>query len=536
MTTKVKGSVWDTTDNELFISVKDFGAKGDGVTDDSVAINAAIQSMYNTTVPLGSYHNIPTLFFPNGEYYVTQTIDFSRSKGGATFGDEPGRGLRFLCSGYGAVIISDQPILILDLIGVRQATFEGLEIRSDTPLTGPIMGVLHARQSVTEAGQRAVASKVVYRDFWVRGHFSLRAMEMISTEQVSFYNTTIVNSAEQRECMLFANKDEEGLQSILNTRLLPSEINESFNTVNFSSCEFVNSQSLPSDTVPVMTVSQCQGLHFTNCYWKGEGPAGILVKGDVGGSNGLWVTEGLMEVTGNTEESPGNLKYPDHFVLIQSASKTNSYLGWFLDFRVHNQRLGVSFLGIDTNSASANMEGIEIYASPAVKGTLPGDPLDLIKTVSGTLAMSGHNTLWTQSLLDMSQMSTFTGEVYCELLANLTGNTTNGNTSGTFSTFEGYSGKIQFWKNHTIATGVLTLTQGTGITVLGESGADDLDTITIVGVRDGQRLSLMGTGNIITVKHNTGNILLKSGTDTTINANSRMELSYRVSINKWMEM
>jgi len=61
------------------VSVKDFGATGDGVTDDTAAINAAIA--YLTSVPpdsaLGGTPAAPvggTVFFPNGSYVITSTV------------------------------------------------------------------------------------------------------------------------------------------------------------------------------------------------------------------------------------------------------------------------------------------------------------------------------------------------------------------------------------------------------------------------------------------------------------------------------
>jgi len=50
------------------VSVKDFGATGDGVTDDTAAIQAAIDSLYSGTIQGG------TLFFPKGTYKVTSSI------------------------------------------------------------------------------------------------------------------------------------------------------------------------------------------------------------------------------------------------------------------------------------------------------------------------------------------------------------------------------------------------------------------------------------------------------------------------------
>ena len=50
------------------VSVKDFGAVGDGVTDDTAAIHAAIDATKNG----------PILFFPSGVYYCTSTLTIGR--------------------------------------------------------------------------------------------------------------------------------------------------------------------------------------------------------------------------------------------------------------------------------------------------------------------------------------------------------------------------------------------------------------------------------------------------------------------------
>lgn len=57
-----------STKNDIY-NVKDYGVKGDGITDDTDAINTLIN-----TVPDGS-----TLFFPNGTYLVREVIDNSVS-------------------------------------------------------------------------------------------------------------------------------------------------------------------------------------------------------------------------------------------------------------------------------------------------------------------------------------------------------------------------------------------------------------------------------------------------------------------------
>ena len=56
------------------VNVRDFGALGDGVTDDTSAINRAIQQTYKSTVsPLDSRAR-RTIYFPGGSYIITSPI------------------------------------------------------------------------------------------------------------------------------------------------------------------------------------------------------------------------------------------------------------------------------------------------------------------------------------------------------------------------------------------------------------------------------------------------------------------------------
>jgi len=82
------------------ISVKDFGATGDGVTDDYSAINDAIEYL----ISLGG----GSLYFPQGTYYVTQTLDFFRAPAYHT-------GFRMIGeSRTETIITTDQDIVLIE--------------------------------------------------------------------------------------------------------------------------------------------------------------------------------------------------------------------------------------------------------------------------------------------------------------------------------------------------------------------------------------------------------------------------------------
>jgi hypothetical protein len=66
-------------------NVKEFGAKGDGKTDDTEAIRAAVKAAYEKRmVPLhpqyGYFMSFAEVYFPSGHYIVNDTIDINAVK------------------------------------------------------------------------------------------------------------------------------------------------------------------------------------------------------------------------------------------------------------------------------------------------------------------------------------------------------------------------------------------------------------------------------------------------------------------------
>jgi hypothetical protein len=60
--------------DEAITSVRDFGAKGDGITDDSAAIQLAVNQLFLNSLNLSAISSRVTLKFPAGKYIITQTI------------------------------------------------------------------------------------------------------------------------------------------------------------------------------------------------------------------------------------------------------------------------------------------------------------------------------------------------------------------------------------------------------------------------------------------------------------------------------
>jgi hypothetical protein len=88
------------------VSVKDFGAKGDGVTDDTVAIQNAIDfSFGSASAPHGiNYYLNHPLYFPAGHYIITSPLSFTKLQGGRITGD--GRFVTTVENGTGTGVIA----------------------------------------------------------------------------------------------------------------------------------------------------------------------------------------------------------------------------------------------------------------------------------------------------------------------------------------------------------------------------------------------------------------------------------------------
>jgi hypothetical protein len=100
------GAVQRTTESKLqdVVSVKDFGAVGDGVADDTAAIQAAMDSQAG-----GGY-----VFFPEGNYLVTNPIIYKCSFGGQygsssdNANQTPIEGTRITYTGSGSAFVADE--------------------------------------------------------------------------------------------------------------------------------------------------------------------------------------------------------------------------------------------------------------------------------------------------------------------------------------------------------------------------------------------------------------------------------------------
>lgn len=123
-TQSLSGAVARTVQSKLrdVISIKDFGAVGNGIADDTTALNAALAAMTSGV----------SLYFPSGNYKVTSQIVFPSGQM-SYFGDGPGQSL---ITYVGADTTNDCFVFGNGTNDVNQLLLSGIQFRSNTLMTG----------------------------------------------------------------------------------------------------------------------------------------------------------------------------------------------------------------------------------------------------------------------------------------------------------------------------------------------------------------------------------------------------------------
>jgi hypothetical protein len=146
------------------VNVRDYGALGDGVTDDTVAVQAAINVARNTT-PMKS-----PVYLPVGAYKITRSLDATGfgSIGPAFYGDGVG------ASQISAVLTEAYPVI--DFTGTGRAHIHDLWIHGGSAGL-QTCATLNARQITTNAGDGAKID-----NFFADGTYSKAGMAFISAD------------------------------------------------------------------------------------------------------------------------------------------------------------------------------------------------------------------------------------------------------------------------------------------------------------------------------------------------------------------
>lgn len=121
---KINDAMQAIIEGRDYINVKQFGATGDGVTDDAAAINAAVRAGNIIFFPAGTYRTTDRIQIPESHKYLLG------APGARIFGD-----------GNHSIIAGDVYVADADDVYLHDITIDGLELYSNGPTTGSGYGI-----------------------------------------------------------------------------------------------------------------------------------------------------------------------------------------------------------------------------------------------------------------------------------------------------------------------------------------------------------------------------------------------------------
>lgn len=474
------------------VSVKDFGAVGDGVTDDTAALQAAITYIKA---------NGGTLLVPAGTY-VTGPLAI----GSAT------KSYRLEGAGANATIFKH----------INGA--------------GTLMNAAASSVGYTLFGFQIDCQYSVYASASANHGIAIVDTNNVIVEQVNvkdFKNSgvliyaTVVNT--YKNCQMI-DVNGDGLGNSANGLLF----------AEMDSCGFVRC-SMTGASKNVAIADPGYGLQFKNncryCYmndcWVENCTAGV-------GMGSSTSTQGATQCTLN------NVRIRDCLTgLVMAYNQLNAYSNFVIDMTSSNVGTYPGENAVDIQASATNntisnfvvknvraARSAVIVRSGATDNTFEIAELDNINT-TGVLASFIAGAQYNVAKLSrMTNPRVRTGGIRSMI---------SWGAASDFNTFiyDGYT----FQDLLVIASGAIVLrnvitTQYVVVDTEGSAATDDLDTITGSGI-SGQIVILSTNSSVrdVTVKYNTGNILLNGSVDFTLDSqNDTLSLMWNAATSKWIEI
>ena len=208
--------------SSMTVNVMDFGARGDGVTDDAPAINAAIQAVRERHQKVDAFDLGCRIVFPAAVYGVESTIDLTGLQRINTVIDGGGAAILGRCAG--------QPVI--DALGSRWMTVRDLTILGD-PASVPDIGIQIGILSI-----HIVADDHRFENVKVLGHFARACLYNRAAETTGFDHIFLWNDHPGSYCLIQDGVNHFGVTSRFAGVDVPIDTGLSFNENEFINCDF----------------------------------------------------------------------------------------------------------------------------------------------------------------------------------------------------------------------------------------------------------------------------------------------------------
>jgi hypothetical protein len=346
------------------VSVKDFGAKGDGVTDDTAAIQAAI-----TAVGSGG-----RLYFPTGTYQTTSPLLAENLRGLTIYGASG----QFGWSGT-RIIGAHTGKAVLSLVGSFYCAIENIGIEGDSG-TPPNAGLLLGRSSASSAGNHT------FKNLHVQGSYTVAGLYNAASEDNVFLNCYIFPTAAPKAGIYMGQGDGFSIGGLTGSSM-------EHNT--FVGGYIGNSDATAGSTALYLDCGGATGHHhFYNTFFSKQNGGDSFIRIRLGTSDGL-DTEfpiGFHDISGEGGATP-----PLYGLHISAAA--SHYISGLTATNLRFQTPTANHIYCD-NGSGANPQNVRLIGAkistpyraggnlPSVFGRIDGCVMDLFSESSQTISFT----------------------------------------------------------------------------------------------------------------------------------------------------
>lgn len=396
------------------VNVRWFGATGNGTTDDTVAIQAAIDSLSTTG---------GRVYLTRGRYKVTSTIRLG--VGIEFYGDGRGRpNSTAEYIGVSSLYAAHTGAAVLSLKGRNHCRLRGIALESDTT-TFPKTALLLGRDSASSAGNHYI------EHIMIRGNYSAAAIYSIASEENTFVSPYVWMYANGGAKHVFYTSTADDLSvdslvtstNVWGTFITPYFINSSFDAdsaciylaseESMGSWNFFGGYLIPNRGAYIHIHNAADSTtlgpyNFVGVSGERLGDAGDPTYGVLITSSVAWTLRGLnisgsrFNLLSNDTPDPGDLRYTIWIdsnitlscpnVVLQPAEAFSSLSGYALT--VYNKdkiQGGIFTVGRYANWATATLAGawVNSFGAPYAPAGYCLDQLGCVRLRGSVSAGTG---------------------------------------------------------------------------------------------------------------------------------------------------